>query len=125
MFPSVITPTYMEDSMSLGAHEPRLYSLALLVTGATGAPVFLHSGIKKWINSYGAVRALGGFLEPNMAGALRSEHMQNWWISPPMWPDRPHPAAPHHTLTYCRHRLLWRIHTQVIWLEFGSQNILG
>lgn len=54
-----------EDSMSLGAHEPRLYSLGLLLTGAMGAPVFLHSGRKKWINSSGAMRATGELLELN------------------------------------------------------------
>lgn len=60
VFPSVITPAYKGGGVSLGAHEPRLYSLGLPAAGAMGAPVFLHSGRKKWINSYGAMRALGG-----------------------------------------------------------------
>lgn len=72
--------------MSVGAHEPWLFSLGLLVTGATGAPVFLRSGSKKkWINSYGAVRALEGGsqtkqagvnLSPDMADAPRNVRME-------------------------------------------------
>lgn len=83
--------------MSLGAHEPHLYSLGLLVTGAMGAPVFLHSGRKKQINSYRAMRARGGRrsrtkqtgvnASPDMADAPRNVHMQNRWISQLIWPD--------------------------------------
>lgn len=72
MFLSVITPTYKEDSMSLGTHEPHLYSLWLLVTEAMGAPVFLHSGRRKCINSYGAMRAVGGFLKLNRLVWIRA-----------------------------------------------------